>query len=35
MEGDARRRYILELLFAAKHPLSGSEIAKKCGVSRK
>lgn len=34
MEGDERRNYILELLFAAKNPLSGTEIAKKCGVSR-
>lgn len=34
MEGDARRKRILELLHEEKLPLSGNELAGKLGVSR-
>ncbi|MCI8327029.1 MAG: transcription repressor NadR [Lachnospiraceae bacterium] len=34
MEGEQRRTYILELLCGTDSPLSGSELAKQCGVSR-
>ena len=34
MEGDERRQFILKLLAGSESPLSGTEIAGKCGVSR-
>ena len=34
MEGDERRQFILKLLAGSENPLSGTEIAGKCGVSR-
>lgn len=34
MESSERRTYILELLSDTDSPLSGTEIARKCGVSR-
>lgn len=34
MEGDERRSYILNLLSNADKPLSGTEIARRCNVSR-
>ena len=34
MDGEARRRRILQLLQASKKPISGGELAKRCKVSR-
>ncbi|MBE5961097.1 MAG: transcription repressor NadR [Lachnospiraceae bacterium] len=34
MEGNERREKLLELLTASKEPISGSDLAKKLGVSR-